>query len=126
MGRRRNGPQRSVLLAGQRAGRGLLTAVPFGLLPNEHIAWIDAGGGQALWDELYAPFRVKPFMAGNTGVCMGGWFRHEIKSRDDDRQPESLAGARRRAAGDRDQRVRRGSLLGLPKWSGLISRRWPH
>jgi DNA-binding transcriptional LysR family regulator len=54
-----------------------------GLLPNEHVAWIDAGGGQALWDELYAPFGVKPFMGGNTGVCMGGWFRREIKSRDD-------------------------------------------
>jgi TRAP-type mannitol/chloroaromatic compound transport system substrate-binding protein len=39
-----------------------------------------AGGGQALWDELYAPFGAKPFMAGNTGVCMGGWFRGEIKS----------------------------------------------
>jgi TRAP-type mannitol/chloroaromatic compound transport system substrate-binding protein len=59
------------------------TTVPFGLTPNEHVAWVDAGGGQALWDELYAPFGVKPFMAGNTGVCMGGWFRREIKSRDD-------------------------------------------
>jgi hypothetical protein len=29
------------------------------------------------------PFGLKPFMAGNTGVCMGGWFRREIKSRDD-------------------------------------------
>ena len=48
--------------------------------PNEHVAWVDAGGGQALWDELYAPFGVKPFMGGNTGVCMGGWFRREIKS----------------------------------------------
>jgi TRAP-type mannitol/chloroaromatic compound transport system substrate-binding protein len=53
------------------------------LTPNEHVAWIDAGGGQALWDELYAPFGVKPFMGGNTGVSMGGWFRREIKSRDD-------------------------------------------
>jgi TRAP-type mannitol/chloroaromatic compound transport system substrate-binding protein len=59
------------------------TTVPFGLTPNEHVAWVDAGGGQALWDDLYAPFGVKPFMAGNTGVCMGGWFRREIKSRDD-------------------------------------------
>src|SRR5208337_553926 len=32
---------------------------------------------------LYAPFGVKPFMAGNTGVCMGGWFRREIRDRDD-------------------------------------------
>lgn len=59
------------------------TTVPFGLTPNEHVAWVDAGGGQALWDELYAPFGVKPFMGGNTGVCMGGWFRREIRSRDD-------------------------------------------
>lgn len=59
------------------------TTVPFGLTPNEHVAWVDAGGGQALWDELYASFGVKPFMAGNTGVCMGGWFRREIKSRED-------------------------------------------
>jgi TRAP-type mannitol/chloroaromatic compound transport system substrate-binding protein len=59
------------------------TTVPFGLTPNEHVAWVDAGGGQALWDELYAPFGVKPFMAGNTGVCMGGWFRREIRSRED-------------------------------------------
>jgi TRAP-type mannitol/chloroaromatic compound transport system substrate-binding protein len=54
--------------------------VPFGLTPAEHVAWIDAGGGQALWDELYKPFGVKPFMGGNTGVCMGGWFRHGLKS----------------------------------------------
>ena len=54
-----------------------------GSFPNEHVSWIDAGGGQALWDELYAPFGVKPFMGGNTGVCMGGWFRRELKSRDD-------------------------------------------
>jgi TRAP-type mannitol/chloroaromatic compound transport system substrate-binding protein len=27
-----------------------------------------------------APFGVKPFMGGNTGVCMGGWFRRELKS----------------------------------------------
>ena len=39
--------------------------------------------GRRLWDELYAPFGVKPFMGGNTGVCMGGWFRRELKSADD-------------------------------------------
>jgi TRAP-type mannitol/chloroaromatic compound transport system substrate-binding protein len=68
---------------GKAPAAAFFTTVPFGLLPNEHVAWIDAGGGQALWDELYAPFGVKPFMAGNTGVCMGGWFRRELKSRDD-------------------------------------------
>ena len=68
---------------GKAPAAAFFTTVPFGLIPNEHVSWIDAGGGQALWDELYAPFGVKPFMGGNTGVCMGGWFRRELKSRDD-------------------------------------------
>ncbi len=65
---------------GKMPAAAFFTTVPFGLTPAEHVAWIEAGGGQALWDELYAPFGVKPFMAGNTGVCMGGWFRREFKS----------------------------------------------
>jgi TRAP-type mannitol/chloroaromatic compound transport system substrate-binding protein len=56
------------------------TTVPFGLPPWEHAAWIEHGGGQALWDELYAPFGVKPFMAGNSGMQMGGWFKNEVTS----------------------------------------------
>src|SRR5689334_20777726 len=68
---------------GKMPAAAFFTTVPFGLTPGEHVAWVDAGGGQALWDELYAPFGAKPFMGGNTGVCMGGWFRNEIKSRDD-------------------------------------------
>ncbi len=65
---------------GKMPAANFFTTVPFGLTPAEHVAWIDAGGGQALWDQLYAPFGVKPFMGGNTGVCMGGWFRRELKS----------------------------------------------
>jgi len=65
---------------GKMPAAAFFTTVPFGLTPGEHAAWVDAGGGQALWDELYAPFGVKPFMGGNTGVCMGGWFRREVKS----------------------------------------------
>src|SRR5437588_1311899 len=65
---------------GKQAAAAYYTTVPFGLTPLEHVAWVDAGGGQALWDELYLPFGVKPFMGGNTGVCMGGWFRREVKS----------------------------------------------
>ena len=68
---------------GKAPAAAFFTTVPFGLTPTEHVAWVDAGGGQALWEELYAPFGVKPFMGGNTGVCMGGWFRREIKSLDD-------------------------------------------
>jgi TRAP-type mannitol/chloroaromatic compound transport system substrate-binding protein len=65
---------------GKMPAAAFFTTVPFGLTPSEHVAWVEAGGGQALWDELYAPFGVKPFMAGNTGVCMGGWFRRDLKS----------------------------------------------
>src|ERR1700728_3188126 len=68
---------------GKEPAAVFFTTVPFGFTPNEHVAWIDAGGGQALWDEIYAPFGVKPFMAGNAGVCMGGWVRREIRSRAD-------------------------------------------
>jgi TRAP-type mannitol/chloroaromatic compound transport system substrate-binding protein len=65
---------------GKMPAANYFTTVPFGLTPNEHVAWVEAGGGQALWDELYASFGVKPFMGGNTGVCMGGWFRREVRA----------------------------------------------
>jgi TRAP-type mannitol/chloroaromatic compound transport system substrate-binding protein len=65
---------------GKMPAAAFFTTVPFGLTPGEHVAWIEAGGGQVLWDELYAPFGAKPFMGGNTGVCMGGWFRRALKS----------------------------------------------
>jgi TRAP-type mannitol/chloroaromatic compound transport system substrate-binding protein len=59
------------------------TTVPFGMTPNEVNGWIQFGGGQAIWDEIYADFNLKPFPCGNTGVQMGGWFRHPIDSVDD-------------------------------------------
>ncbi len=58
-------------------------AVPFGLNANEMNAWVYHGGAQKLWDNLYADFNLKPFLAGNTGVQMGGWFNREINSIDD-------------------------------------------
>ena len=45
--------------------------------------WIYHGRGQQLWDELYAPFNVKPFLASNTSIGMGGWFKKEINSLED-------------------------------------------
>jgi TRAP-type mannitol/chloroaromatic compound transport system substrate-binding protein len=61
----------------------LFTAGPFGLTPLEHITWINHGGGQELWDRLYAPFGIKPYMAGNTGFQMGGWYKKQLLSLDD-------------------------------------------
>lgn len=70
----------AVFWAGKMPVSQLFLAVPFGLTPLEHVAWIEHGGGQQLWDELYGSFGVKPFMAGNTGMSMGGWFRRELHS----------------------------------------------
>jgi TRAP-type mannitol/chloroaromatic compound transport system substrate-binding protein len=108
---------------GKEPAAAFFTTVPFGLLPNEHVAWIDAGGGQALWDDLYAPFGVKPFMAGNTGTCMGGWFRREIKSRDDVRglkiRSLGLGGEVYRRLGGIPQTTAPGEIL-VSLQSGLI------
>ncbi len=57
--------------------------VPFGFLPHEHVTWMEQGGGQALWDRLYAPFSVKPFMGGNSGGQLGGWYMRPLRTLDD-------------------------------------------
>ena len=56
------------------------TAIPFGMTYMELNAWIYYGGGHKLWRELYEPFNLVPFLCGNTGVQMGGWFNREINS----------------------------------------------
>ena len=58
-------------------------AVPGGMTAQEISAWVYFGGGQQLWDELYAPFGLKAFPAGNTGAQMGGWFNRELKTIED-------------------------------------------
>jgi TRAP-type mannitol/chloroaromatic compound transport system substrate-binding protein len=68
---------------GKSKAFNFFAAVPFGLTATEQSAWIHHGGGQELWDELAKPFNMKPFMAGNTGVQMGGWFNKEVNSLED-------------------------------------------
>ena len=70
----------SFFWSGKAPAAVFFTTVPFGLTPPEHVAWIEQGGGQALWDKLYAPFGIKPYMAGNSGFQMGGWFKAPVKS----------------------------------------------
>ena len=60
-----------------------LSAIPFGLSAQEQTAWYQYGGGQELADEIYAELGCKFFLAGNTGVQMGGWFNKEIRTLDD-------------------------------------------
>ena len=59
------------------------TAIPFGHTVHEMDAWMYYGGGLELWRELYEPFNIMPFPAGNTGVQMAGWFNKEINSVED-------------------------------------------
>lgn len=59
------------------------TAVPFGLNAQEMNGWLHYGGGMELWRELYAPFNLRPYAGGSTGVQMAGWFNKEINSVDD-------------------------------------------
>ena len=58
----------------------LFGSVPFGMQAQAFNSWIYHGGGLALWREAYAPLEVIPFLAGNTGPQMGGWFNKEINS----------------------------------------------
>jgi len=66
--------------AGKTPASQFFTAVPFGLTAQEINSWINYGGGQALWEELYAPFNLIPRQGGNTGVQMAGWFNKEVNS----------------------------------------------
>ena len=68
---------------GKGAAFNFFSTVPFGLNSAEMDAWLYEGGGIELWQELYRPFGLIPFPAGNTGMQMGGWFNKKINSLDD-------------------------------------------
>jgi len=66
--------------AGRIPAAQYFTTVPFGMNFQGTNAWLYHGGGQELWDELYAPLGLKALPMGNTGVQMTGWFRNPIES----------------------------------------------
>jgi TRAP-type mannitol/chloroaromatic compound transport system substrate-binding protein len=59
------------------------TCVPFGFNTRQQSAWLLEGGGLELVNELFADFGVIAMPAGNTGAQMGGWFRREVRSKED-------------------------------------------
>lgn len=65
---------------GKNPASQFFTAMPFGMNSQETNAWLYYGGGLDIWQDIYAPFNIIPFPAGNTGTQMGGWFNKEIKS----------------------------------------------
>ena len=73
----------SVYWVAKHKSAPFFATVPAGITQQEHTGWLHHGGGQALWDELYGGFNLKPFIGGATGVQMGGWFQKEIKSLED-------------------------------------------
>lgn len=83
----------SYFAVGQVRAAMYFTTFPYALTQEELSGWIRYGGGQALWDEAYAPFGVKPFYAGGSGAQAGGWFKKRIASLDD------MQGLRMRIAG---------------------------
>ena len=95
---------------GKHPGFAYATAVPFGLNYAEQNAFIHNLGGQELWDEIGDQFGIKGFLAGNTGVQMGGWFNTEINS------PDDFRGLRMRIPGiGGDMMARMGvSVVSLP------------
>lgn len=69
--------------AGKIPAAQFFSAVPFGMNAQQMNAWLLGGGGLELWQEIYAPYNIVNFPAGNTGVQMGGWFNKEIQSYED-------------------------------------------
>jgi TRAP-type mannitol/chloroaromatic compound transport system substrate-binding protein len=59
------------------------SAAPGGLTAEEQAAWLYHGGGQELWDEVYAQYNLKGLMTGAFGSQQAGWFNKEINSLDD-------------------------------------------
>ena len=95
---------------GKSKAFNFFTAVPFGLTATELAAWVHHGGGQALWDKVGAEFGLKSFLAGNTGVQMGGWFRSEVNT------PEDFNGLKFRMPGLGGEVLRRlgAAVVALP------------
>jgi TRAP-type mannitol/chloroaromatic compound transport system substrate-binding protein len=103
-------------------------AVPFGFTADELAAWIHFGDGQQLWDEVSGSFNIKPLLATNTGVQMGGWFTKEVKG------PESYAGLRYRMPGLGAEVLRRlgavvvnlpgGEITGALKTGAIDASEW--
>lgn len=79
--------------AGKNSALHFFSAVPFGMTSIEHASWLRYGGGQDLWDQIYAERGLKPFLTGNSGTQAAGWFRNPITS------VEDLSGLNMRIAG---------------------------
>ena len=69
--------------AGKEPALQLFAAVPFGPASAEYMAWFYYGGGQALFDEIYARHNIKGHLCGLLAPEASGWFREEITGPED-------------------------------------------
>lgn len=65
---------------GKASAAQFFSGIPFGMTAQELNSWIYYGGGLELWQEVYAPHGLVPFLAGSSGPQMGGWFNREINN----------------------------------------------
>lgn len=66
--------------AGKAPASQFFASVPFGMNAQQMMAWLISGGGMKLWEDLYAEHNLIPFLSGNSGIQLGGWFNKEINS----------------------------------------------
>jgi TRAP-type mannitol/chloroaromatic compound transport system substrate-binding protein len=66
------------LWASQAPATAYLMTIPFGLMPQEHYAWLHHGGGLDLADQVYGALGCKYLPGGNLGMQAAGWFKAEI------------------------------------------------
>lgn len=79
--------------AGKNSALHFFTNIPFGFHSSELSGWLHYGGGQELYDEIYAQRGMIPLYSGNSTVQAAGWFKEEIKTVSD------LSGLNMRIAG---------------------------
>lgn len=66
--------------AGKAPASQFFATVPFGMNAQQMMAWLISGEGMQLWEKLYAEHNLIPFLSGNSGIQLGGWFNKEINS----------------------------------------------
>lgn len=95
---------------GKHPAYPFFTAVPFGMTAMEQLAWIDHGGGAALWEELAAGFGIVAMGAANSCHQTGGWFKRPLSGLAD------LRGLKMRIPGIGGEMIRRlgGAAVSIP------------
>ncbi|WP_278371910.1 TRAP transporter substrate-binding protein, partial [Thalassospira xiamenensis] len=69
--------------AGKVPALQLFGAVPFGPQAGEYLAWVKFGGGQEIFDRLYAEHGIKSLFCGLIAPEASGWFSKEINTVED-------------------------------------------